>query len=121
MHYPVTPLTDCGWPGLTVFRFCQTTRVYFMACVALRDINRIVWGLKMFLATGLAHLVSCASPCPLLMTQNCCFYLNGRLYLLWLYTQSHPYIDEIHDITGIEKTALKIRSTYIACRISYEI
>ena len=95
-----------------------------MACVALTDINSIAWGLIIFLTADLADPVSCASLCHLLMAQNCCFYLNGSLAphpIPAPLLPTHPYIDEIHDITEMEKTTSKTRSIYIACRISYEI
>ena len=106
---------------------CQTTRMHFMACVALGGINKPACGAKLILTADLACPVSCASLGHLPMAQHCPLCLNGCFSPP---TAPHlpphpsptrpPPIDSIRDIKAIKKTALKTRSIQIAGRVSCE-
>ena len=45
--------------------------------LALRGINRIALGTKLFLMAVLAHPVDCMSSCQILKAQHCCLSPNG--------------------------------------------
>ena len=106
-------LTIRGWPGLLLkktFFDAAKPRGYILQSVwPLRGINRTTWGVKLLLTAGLAYSVSCASLCPLLMTQHCCLHPNGCLWIpIRPQLSSHvppicpPPINSIYDITGIK-------------------
>ena len=87
-----------------------------MHFLALRGINRTVWGTKLLQTGVLAHPVDYISSCQIMKAWHCCLSQIGCFnpplppHPPWLppTPPSHPPpIDSIHDITGTEKLSEK--------------